>query len=245
MSTPIQNDSGRSSTTCFGMRWLTEHGTIAVTIRRESTQAFVSIRDTGIGVEPDSLEKLFEPFTQVDRTRDRHGLGLGLALVKNLVEAHGGAITAHSTGLGEGSEFVFTLPLAERPKPTVTSSGATVSAVHRILVVDDQHDVADTFGGLLESLGQDVRVVHSGEQALAAAREFRPTVAFLDLAMPGISGAELARRLREEFPRNGMTLVAVTGFGHQYQTASEANFDHRLLKPVTPEQAAALLNSLT
>ena len=111
-------------------------------------------------------------------------------------------------------------------------------------MVDDQRDVADTFGGLLESLGQDVRVAHSGEEALVAAREFRPAVAFLDLAMPGMSGAELAQRLREELPGNGMTLVAVTGFGHDYQAESGASFDHRLLKPVTAEQAAALLNSL-
>ena len=180
----------------------------------------------------------------MDRTRDRHGLGLGLALVKNLVEAHGGTIVGHSAGLGEGSEFVFTLPVADAPHRRTSSGAPTVSVVRRILVVDDQHDVADTFGGLLESLGQDVRVAHSGEEALAAAREFRPAVAFLDLAMPEMGGAELARRLREEFPGNGITLVAVTGFGQPYQAASGASFDHRLLKPVTADQAAALLNSL-
>jgi len=188
---------------------------------------------------------VFEPFTQLDKTRDRRGLGLGLALVKNLVEAHGGTIVGRSTGLGEGSEFVFTLPLADAPVHGGDPSGKpTVFVGRRILVVDDQQDVADTFGGLLESLGQDVRVAHSGEEALVAAREFRPAVAFLDLAMPGMSGAELARRLREELPGNGMTLVAFTGFGRQYQIASGASFDHRILKPVTAEQAAALLNSL-
>jgi CheY-like chemotaxis protein len=223
----------------------TEQGAITVTIRRESTQASVAIRDTGIGLEANVLEKLFEPFTQVDNTRDRHGLGLGLALVKNLVDAHGGTVAGRSAGLGQGSEFLFTLPLAAAPVHGRTSSGApTVSVVRRILVVDDQHDVADTFGGLLESLGQDVRVAHSGEEALAAAREFRPAVAFLDLAMPGMNGAELARRLREEFPDNGIALVAVTGFGQHYQAGSGDSFDHRLLKPVTADQAAALLNSL-
>jgi len=223
----------------------TDRGTITVTIHRESTRASVSIQDTGIGLETEGLEKLFEPFTQLDQARDRAGLGLGLALVRNLVEAHGGTIVARSAGPGGGSEFVFTLPYAAMHLRGRTPPGTpAVSVARRVLVVDDQHDVADTFGDLLRSLGQDVRVVHSGDEAIVAAREHRPAVAFIDLAMPEMTGPEVAQRLREDFPAGELTLVAVTGFGHNYQAASGSVFEHRLLKPVTADRAAELLNSL-
>jgi CheY-like chemotaxis protein len=201
------------------------------------------VHDTGVGVDPARTAALFEPFSVGDLRAPGDGLGLGLALVKRLVEMHDGTVAFHSEGLGCGSEVTFTLPLARDEIPAAAVP-PDLPPPRRVLVVDDQHDVAEMFGRLLESMGQDVRVAYGGEAALAVARTYRPHVAFLDLAMPGMDGAELARRLREEFPPEQLILVATSGYPHDESSDGDRLFAHYLLKPIAPEKITALLNSV-
>jgi CheY-like chemotaxis protein/anti-sigma regulatory factor (Ser/Thr protein kinase) len=218
-------------------------GTIEVCVRREQDRAVITVRDTGIGMEPEKIESLFEPYRQADPDRRGGGLGLGLTLVKHLVRLHGGIVVARSDGLGAGSEFEVTIPLAEKAPPE-SAEPMELPPSRRILVVDDEVDVADMFAATLESLGQEVTVVHSGVEALEAVGAQRPEIAFLDLHMPGMNGDALARRLRENAESNGMCLVALSGYGLESRTKGD-DFDHHLLKPVSVETVVGLLYSLT
>lgn len=162
------------------------------------------------------------------------------------MEAHGGSVRAHSDGPGSGARFIFTIPLATHVAPLVTPP-ASVEATpprRRILVVDDQADNADMFGLLLETLGQDVAVAYDGQSAIELARQFQPRVAFLDVTMPGMNGAETARRLRQTLSSESVTLVAVTGHEKTHGAVQGGEFDHHLLEPVTREAVVALLNAL-
>ncbi len=231
-------------------------GRITITVAREAKDIVLRFEDTGAGIPRDMLERIFEPFTQVQRPRDAAlgGLGLGLALVKKLVELHGGTVRADSGGPGTGSEFVVRLPAAEavteehavrdRPAPDpadlTPANGATPL---RILVVDDVEDAAESLADFLRLQGDTVHVARDGRSALELAAQLGPEVVFVDLQMPEIDGLEVARRLRGrgELPRT--LLVAVTGFGqaeNRRQTA-EAGFDHHLTKPLDPAQVQALL----
>lgn len=220
----------------------TPSGEIRVALHEAGSSVRVSVADTGVGIAPEDQAPLFEPYQPRLNGRNKGGLGLGLAVAKGLIEAHGGSIECRSEGRGKGSEFIFTLPLsaAERgpaapdiPRPPV----------RRVLVVDDQQDVAETFAALLESLGQQVSVAYDGETALRLARTLRPQIAFLDWSMPTMSGPELARKLRAEFHAQELKLVAVTGFGASRTAAGAGLFAQFLLKPATPEQVADVLSA--
>jgi CheY-like chemotaxis protein len=221
----------------------TRHGRISVRVTQDSAQARVEVRDSGIGVDPAQVPSIFNAFYQIDRRSGGGGLGLGLALVRRLVELHGGEVEFHSEGLGMGSMVAFTLPVTEPGSPK-KSSATPEPAPRRILVVDDQSDAAAMIGSVLERMGQSVRVAYNGEVALAIARDFLPEVAFVDLHMSGMNGAEVARRLRSEFPANELTLVALSGYPANHPIARGAPFDHHMLKPGTAENIRRVLNLL-
>jgi PAS domain S-box-containing protein len=236
------------------IKYTEPNGHIWLTARRENDQAVLKVRDNGIGIAPDMLQHVFDLFVQVDHTatRSQGGLGIGLTLVKNLVEMHKGTVEAHSAGLGQGSEFVMRLPLiAEMQRepdkkenrdrrPDVASSG------HRLLVVDDNEDSAVSLAMLLRLLGHDVRVAHSGAAALDLAATYRPDMVLLDLGMPGMDGYEVARRLRETPDLKHIVLAALTGWGQQSdrRRTAEAGFDHHLVKPVEAKALESLFAGL-
>jgi signal transduction histidine kinase/ActR/RegA family two-component response regulator len=226
-------------------------GRISLTVRREGGGVAVSVRDNGIGIPPPLLPRVLDPFTQIRGTdgRGQAGLGIGLMLVKTLVEMHGGSVQASTAGSGCGSEFTVRLPLvaAERKaaEPRPAPRGAK-SVPHRILVVDDNEDAADTLGVLLRMLGADVRVVYGGREALDAIGEYRPSAVLLDLGMPGMSGEDVARRVRARPEYGAIRLVALTGWGQaeDKRRTAEAGFDHHLVKPADMNALTALLGSL-
>jgi CheY-like chemotaxis protein len=223
-----------------------EGARVALSLDAEGESAVVRVRDTGVGIPPEMLPRVFDLFTQIDRTLDRAqgGLGIGLTLVKSLVEMHGGTVEAASGGVGMGSEFTVRLPLLPGSDAPAPNAGADPPASpRRILVVDDNHDAGDSLGDLLELSGHQVRVARSGPQAVEAAREFRPDVAILDIGLPGMSGHELAARLRAEPFGPSLILVALTGYGQDEdrRRTREAGFDHHLTKPADLGQLAALL----
>ena len=224
---------------------------IELAVEQDGDEALVRLRDTGIGIAPGALATLFEPFTQAAGPDQvgRDGLGLGLALVRNLVELHGGTIEAESEGPGLGSEFRLRLPLARQrsaPRGPVPAESSVDARPRRILVVDDSPDVAEPFATLLRALGHEVEVALDGPAGLKAVAARPPEVAFLDLGMPGMNGLELARRLRLDFAPDALTLVAVTGFGQAEDLAAtrDAGFDEHLLKPVRMSTVRELLQRL-
>jgi CheY-like chemotaxis protein len=225
-----------------------DEATIALSLDVECDRAVVRVRDTGVGIPPEMLPRVFDLFTQVDRTLDRAqgGLGIGLTLVRSLVEMHGGTVEAASGGIGTGSEFTVRLPLLSGADTPAAETVAAPPALRRhILVVDDNHDAGDSLGDLLELSGHAVRVARSGPQAIEVAREFRPDVAVLDIGLPGMSGYELAGRLRAESFGPSLLLVALTGYGQDEdrRRTQEAGFDHHLTKPADLAQLTALLTS--
>ena len=211
----------------------------------------VSIRDAGIGIPREALARVFEPFVQIGAAAwaAGGGLGIGLALVKQLVELHGGAIEARSEGPGTGSEFVVTLPVAagrELAPAAVRVAREAAPAGRRILVADDNVDAAESLGVLLELMGHEVRLAHDGEQALAQAEAFRPELILLDLGMPRLDGYATARRIRASAWGRRILVAALTGWGQpevKRQTA-EAGFDVHLVKPVDRSTLHDLLASL-
>lgn len=215
-------------------------GAIRLSARREGLQMVVSVRDTGIGIPPEMLERIFEPFLQVDRAkRPSAGLGIGLSLTKYLVEMHGGVIEARSQGPGSGSEFVVRLPAAEaiideeETAPMETQQNTPRSPLFRILVVDDNEAAAQALGRLLEFKGHTVALAYNGRGALRAATEFEPNVIILDIGLPDIDGYEVAERLRTEMGY-GAILIALTGYGQSEDKlrADVAGFDYHLTKPI-------------
>lgn len=225
-------------------------GHIWVTGRREGDQGVVSVRDSGAGIAPELLPRVFEVFAQGQQTLDRSrgGLGIGLALARTLVEMHGGTIEAHSEGSDRGSEFVVRLPVASPPTEGSVELDASEreTAVFRILVVDDHVDSADTLAMFLQLQGHEVQVAYSGPDAVKAARAQRPDVTFLDIGLPGMDGYEVARQLREH-RLVGRILVALTGYGQDSdkERTRLAGFDYHLVKPVDPTKVQELLSLLT
>ena len=215
----------------------------------DGDQVEIRVRDTGIGIAPDQLGQVFELFRQLENplARKEGGLGVGLALARGLVEMHGGQIEAHSPGVGRGSEFVVRLPQLVTAHARAQSAGAAqgryMATKLKLLLVDDNVDSARTLAMLLELSGHDVAVAHSGSEALEKAGDYQPACVFLDIGMPDMNGYEVARRLRSEPRYNGTHLVALTGYGREYdkQQAEAAGFDQFLIKPVAYEKLQELL----
>jgi two-component system CheB/CheR fusion protein len=223
----------------------TDLGSVTVLARKDGSFARVVVRDSGIGIAAEDQVRLFEPYNQVaGRRRAGDGLGLGLSLVKALVVAHGGTVGGRSAGLGHGSEFEFTIPLATATTPpAIRRTPLKQPASRRVLVVDDQRDVADTLASLLGVLGQQVLVAYDAESAIALARQGRPEIAFLDVAMPGVNGSDLTHQLRQEFGPAELLLVAVSGHDNNHAIVQRGQFDRHLLKPLTMESIIAVLNA--
>ena len=218
-------------------------GQIRLSAEREGAQMVVRVEDTGVGIPADMLPKVFDMFTQVGRSIDRAqgGLGIGLTLVRRLVELHGGTVEATSDGPSRGSTFTVRLPLGiaeEAPRATSSSDGdvpsSGVARPLKVLVVDDNVDGAESLAELLQFSGHETEVAHTGPAALTAARAFEPDVVFLDIGLPGMTGYEVAQQLRAEKGHEGIVLVALTGWGTEEdrRQAREAGFDHHLTKPV-------------
>jgi PAS domain S-box-containing protein len=227
-------------------------GRVRLTAHPEGGGVVVSVEDNGIGIAAEHLAGVFEMFNQVTPVieRSQGGLGIGLALVRGLVEMHGGTVEAHSEGPGRGSIFTVRLPAARPTPPETLLPAPEVGAARpamRILVADDNRDAADSLTMLLQLAGHEVRTAHDGREAVEAAAAFRPDVALLDIGMPGLTGYEVARRVREQPGGAGVVLVAITGWGQEEdkRRAAEAGFDHHLTKPVDPLALERLLSALT
>jgi two-component system CheB/CheR fusion protein len=223
-------------------------GRIWITSERSGNEAVIQVRDSGTGIAPELLPRMFDMFIQGHQGLDnrRSGLGVGLALVRTLVTMHGGTVEAHSAGVGQGSEFVVRLPLAAPSAaalPPSKSPKRVPTVSRRVLVVDDNLDQAVSLGKLLEMMGHEVHVTYDGLRALDAAEEFRPEVALIDIGLPGIDGYELARRLRRSPHLEHTVLVAQTGWGQPSDQllSEQAGFDFHLVKPVAPERLIEIL----
>jgi PAS domain S-box-containing protein len=233
----------------------TEHGgRIWLSAERQGSDAVISVRDSGIGIPVDMLPHIFDMFAQGAHAFNRcqGGLGIGLTLVKRLVEMHGGSITARSDGPGTGSEFIVRLPaLIGRPQSerTLDDNGEVIDRAMglRILVVDDNCDAAASLGMLLRIMGNDVRTAYDGDAAFALAETFRPHVAVLDIGLPKSNGYEVARHIREQRWGRSMVLIAATGWGQaaDRERSRTAGFDHHLVKPVDPAALLRLLAELS
>ena len=223
---------------------------IWLTVEHEDDQAVVRVRDTGIGIPPHMLNRVFDMFTQVDQSleKSRSGLGVGLTIVKRLIEMHGGSVEARSEGHGKGSEFIIRLPtVAPRPDQPPDEKDREPQQQHaagcRILVVEDNADAAETLTMILEIMGHQVRIARDGLEGVEAAAEYRPELILLDLGMPKLNGYEACRRIREQPWGRDMVLVALTGWGQDEDKlrSREAGFDHHLVKPVEPAALEELL----
>ncbi len=223
-------------------------GRIWVNVDREGDLAVIRVRDNGIGIPPDMLARIFDVFTQVDRSLDRAqgGLGIGLTLARRLVEMHGGTLEAFSEGLGKGSEFTVRLPLLaqararpqQEPEPVIASAGPRA----RVLVVDDNRDAADTLAVLLRSRGHEVRTAYDGVEGVGAASAFKPDVVLLDVGLPKLHGHDVAREIRRQRGAS-VLLIAITGLGQQEdrRLSKEAGFDHHLTKPASIDTLERLI----
>ena len=216
-----------------------------IVLARHDHEARIAVRDTGVGIDPKDAEGLFTAYRQGKESTGAGGLGLGLAVAKALVEAHGGRIAVHSEGRGAGSEFSFSIPMSSSTPDTTTDEERPRLPSHRIVVVDDQPDVADSLAAQLEELGQKVQVAYSAEEALEQVHRYDPQLVFIDLSMPETTGVELARQLRKDFQAARLTLVAMTGHGTAYLAARTKSFDRSLLKPITVEKLIEALGALT
>lgn len=222
---------------------------IRIDTERDGDDVVVHVIDQGIGLAPGQVEAIFEPFAQVDTSveRARGGLGIGLTLVRRLVEMHGGRVEASSAGLGHGSRFSVRLPMAVRPAaPAPAPDPIPAAQPRRVLVIDDNCDSADTLAMMLEMLGHEAQRIYDPRAAEQAVLDFCPDVVFLDIGMPGISGYDVARRLRASTLGPALTLVAVTGWGQpeDRRRTAEAGFDHHLVKPPEIEAICRILGAL-
>ena len=236
-------------------RYMAHKGHIWVTIERSGGEAVVTITDTGIGIPPEQLSTIFEMFSQVDRTnRPQGGLGIGLHLVKRLVDMHGGHVSAQSEGPGMGSRFAVRLPALPEsvtvdhpPALQQPPASSEPRFNRRVLVVDDNADNAELLKILLEEQGHEAFTAHDGVEGLAAAERLRPDVVLMDLGLPRISGLEACRRIREQAWGKRMLMIAITGWGQDIdrRKSQEAGFDHHLVKPVDARAINELLNDVT
>jgi signal transduction histidine kinase len=228
-------------------------GEIALIVERHGNEAVVSVRDNGVGIPTEMLAHVFDPFTQVDRSLERSqgGLGIGLTLVKRLVEMHGGSIEARSGSHRMGSEFVVRLPImlvmaSETALGDSRTSPAMQSAGRRILVVDDNRDSARTLARLLEIIGHEARMAHDGGEAVATAEAYHPEVILLDIGLPVMNGYEVAKTIRRHSWGTDIVIVALTGWGQaeDRKRSKEVGIDRHLVKPVEPQALIDLLSRM-
>ncbi len=231
------------------IKYTPDGGAIELAFDRDGDDVVISVRDDGIGIDADLLPHVFDLFTQAERKADRSqgGLGLGLALVKRLVDLHGGQVAARSDGIGRGSEFVVRLPrieVTDEPAPLADASDRRALAVHRILVVDDNRDAAESLGLLLQLQGHAVTLAHDAATALQAAGREHPDVMILDIGLPDLDGYALARQLRARPDTAGARLIALTGYGRDvdHESSHAAGFDHHLVKPLDIDRLLELLD---
>jgi signal transduction histidine kinase len=231
-------------------KYTLDGGLIELTVARHGGEVSIGVRDSGVGLSTEMLPRVFELFTQVGRSLDRSqgGLGIGLALVKKLLELHSGSVVATSDGLGKGSTFPVKLPLPEHTGHLGLASKSQIhreseAAVRRILIVDDNKDGVESLRLLLELFGHRIQTASDGPGAFSRAIEFKPEVIFLDIGLPGLNGYEVARKLRSEPLTAKATLIAHTGWGTEddRRMSKQAGFDFHLTKPVDAAQVNALL----
>jgi PAS domain S-box-containing protein len=230
-------------------KYTTPNGAISLSARRNGNdEVLVSVRDNGAGIPPDKIDSIFDMFMQVDRSSDRSqsGLGIGLTLVKRLIEMHGGSIEVHSAGEGQGSEFVVHLPIINKPavvSAPVSRLAPESSAQRRILIVDDNRDSADSLAMLLEITGNQTYLAHDGVEALESIENYHPEVVLLDIGLPKLDGHEVCRRVREQPWGKDILIIALTGWGQEEdrRKSEEAGFNGHLVKPVDYDKLLALL----
>jgi two-component system CheB/CheR fusion protein len=221
---------------------------VSLAVDPGTRRAVIRVADTGVGISPELLPRLFQPFAQADDTMDRSqgGLGLGLVLAKGLVELHGGAISVHSQGIGKGTEFIVRLPLdgefdAKTPTPVDASP-----RVRRVLIIEDQADAAQSLREALELCGHQVEVAENGPAGLSRARAYCPEVVLCDIGLPGMDGYEVARAFRADEALKDAFLVALSGYAlpDDVLRAAEAGFDRHLAKPPSLDKLEELLSKL-
>jgi CheY-like chemotaxis protein len=230
-------------------KYMDAGGEARIALTREGAEAVLRVADSGVGIPAGDLSRVFEMFSQVraHQARAAGGLGIGLSLVRSLVELHGGRIEARSAGSGLGSEFIVRLPLytpdVSHPATAQAAAGRDVEAPRRILVVDDNVDAATSLAMLLSMRGHDVVTAHDGLEAIRCAQKFSPDIVMLDLGMPHMDGVETARRLRTLPGGDTLQIIALTGWGQDADRirTSEAGFDAHLVKPADPEALQAVL----
>lgn len=224
-------------------------GHIWVGLHQQGNETVLRVRDTGVGIAPDMLSRIFDLFTQADKSLDRAqgGLGIGLALVQSLVTMHHGRVEVHSSP-GQGSEFIVTLPLDLTLAPTTAAVSDMPAPSHalKVLVVDDNQDAATGVSILLQTFGHDVRLAYDGASAMQAALEYVPDVVLLDIGLPAVSGYEVAKWMRQQPALKNVVLVALTGYGQESdrQRTKDAGFDHHLTKPAEFAKVQAILSSV-
>jgi CheY-like chemotaxis protein len=229
-----------------------EEGKISVSLMRADGWAVVQVADTGLGIDPVTLKRLFEPFAQADRSLDRSRgrLGLGLALVKGMVELHGGEVSAYSDGPGKGSRFTVKLPLVERAVAAdgpAQPSDAASKGCRKVLIIEDNKDAADSLSEVLGLSGHRVAVAYDGAAGLVMAREFRPEIIICDIGLPGdMDGYAVARALRRDAVTASAFLIALTGYAQpeDRRQALAAGFDAHMAKPPSPEKLEEILGVL-
>jgi signal transduction histidine kinase/ActR/RegA family two-component response regulator len=254
---PVIADPGRLSQAVANLltnasKYTEPGGSITIGAAREDRDVCIRVRDTGIGIEPEVLAKVFDPFVQAKRSIDRSqgGLGLGLTIARTLVELNGGSLSAHSEGIGRGSEFVLRLPCQPGVEPPIARGAAPHAAAPameqrvRVLVVDDNADIADVLVALLEAVGCVTQVAYDGPSAIAALASFDAELALIDIGLPVMDGYALARHFRTTPGAEAMRLVAVTGYGRETdrQQAVDAGFDEHIVKPVELATIRAVLS---
>jgi signal transduction histidine kinase/ActR/RegA family two-component response regulator len=252
---PLRLSQALSNLLTNAAKFTPRGGRIYLAVTKTPTDIVIAVRDTGIGFEATHAPHLFDLFTQAHAATEgaEGGLGIGLSLVKGLIQLHGGSVSAGSAGKGLGAEFKITLPrtlMLATPTPTVATSsdpGPPISERRaRILIADDNRDAADSLGMLLELAGHDVKVAHSGKGALDAGASYRPDIAILDIGMPDMSGYEVARSARRESWGKSAYFVALTGWGQaaDKERAAAAGFDRHLTKPIDADVLGALLDAI-
>ena len=233
-------------------KYTEEGGHIWLTVEQDGDECVLRVRDTGVGIAPALLPRIFDLFTQAERSLDRSqgGLGIGLALVHRITELHEGKVEVSSV-LGQGSEFVVRLPVMPKdtPEPSSpdTAAGQATTRPLRVLLVDDNEDTLLSFSMLLERFGHDVRTAHDGPTAVQAALEYRPDVVLLDIGLPGLNGYEVAKRIRQHPVHQNVVLVALTGYGQDSdrQASLQAGFNHHMVKPARLEQLKQILATVS